>query len=172
MTAPPALPTAASRRRRRRVNLTLVAIGLVVASLFTLITIKAITKPGAEVQLGDEAFRVGEAGVLARRIAADDYPLLFQDLRDRSIDLFVDHDRARPATEGWRAFEAHAPGAPRHCQLQWRSRARLFADPCSGTTYPSDGAGLRAFRVDVRDGIVTVDLRRQISLGRSIWASS
>lgn len=162
MTAPMQLPTAESRRRRRRINLTLIAIGVVLAAVFTLLTVRAVTRPGAQVTLGDDTFRVGEAGPLARRIAADDYPLLFQDLRDKSIDLYVHHERGAEPTSGWHAFEAHAPGAPRHCQLRWDSRTRVFLDPCNDRRYSLDGAGLRSFRVTVRNGIVTVDLRAQI----------
>jgi hypothetical protein len=163
MTAPMQLPTAASRRRRLRLNVTLIAVGLAVAALFTWVTVRAITRPGAQVTLGDDTFRVGQAAPLARRIARDDYPLLFQDLRDKSIDVFVDHDRAAAPTAGWHAFEAHAPGAPRRCQLRWSATDRSFTDPCDGTRYPADGSGLRAFRVVVSHGVVIVDLRRQIS---------
>lgn len=158
MTAPPRLPTAADRRRRRRVAIAVVVVGAVTSTLLALVTIRAMTKPGAQNALGDDTFRVGEAALLARRVAADDYPLLFQDLRSGSFDLFVDHDRRRAPSVGWRAFEAHAPGAPRHCQLRYEG-GRGFVDPCTSVRYPLEGTGLRSFRVVVEKGVVVVDLR-------------
>lgn len=138
--------------------MTVIALGAVTFTLLALVTIRAMTKPGARNALGDDTFRVGEASLLARRIAADDFPLLFQDLRGGSFDLFVDHDRQRPASDGWRSFEAHAPGAPRHCQLRYEGD-RGFVDPCSNERYPVDGTGLRRFKVIVENGVVIVDLR-------------
>ena len=102
---------------------TLIGVGLVVFALFTFVTVRAITKPGAKVTLGDETFRVGDAAALAARIEADDYPLLFQDLRDKSIDLFVHHERGAPPAQGWRAFEAHAP--PRHADASCATTGRV-----------------------------------------------
>ena len=61
-------------------------------------------------------FDVGPAEERARTIARGG-PILFQDLLNRSRDIYVQH----LGDDDWRAFEAHAPGAPRRCFLEWRA---------------------------------------------------
>jgi hypothetical protein len=101
-------------------------------------------------------FDVGPADKRARTIARGG-PILFQDLLNRSRDIYVQH----LGGDDWRAFEAHAPGVPRRCFLQWRAPTREFVDACDGRTFPADGTGLVAYpaRVDARQHVV-VDLRR------------
>jgi hypothetical protein len=130
------------------------------AITLTFAALHIATRPNSDVHLGSATFRVGAAQTLARRIKADDYPLLFQDLRNNSIDIFVDHDRGRPFYRAWRAVEAHAPGAPRACTLNWTGSG--YSDPCSGKTFPADGKGLRTFQVNVVKGVVYVNFRRPI----------
>ncbi len=144
-------------RRRRAVALSVVLIGSL-AVFLTVAAVKVATKPDTDVQLGSDTFRVGSARPLERRIRTDQFPLLFQDLRGKSIDVFVDHQRGRPFYEGWRAIEAHAPGAPRACQLEWNGSG--YTDPCDGETYPSTGEGLRRFEAKVVSGAVIIDFRR------------
>ncbi len=100
-------------------------------------------------------FDVGPAESRARTIA-EGGPILFQDLLNRSRDIYVQH----LGGDDWRAFEAHAPGAPRRCFLEWQAASRQFVDACDGKVYPADGTGLVAYpaRVDERDHVV-VDLR-------------
>lgn len=156
-TGPPArLLTRAERNRRRRA----VAAGVVIlgsfAVLLTVLALRVATQPDAEVRLGSSTFKVGRASTLARRIEADDYPLLFQDLRNKSIDLYLNHVGRNHLT-GWRAIQAHAPDAPRTCQLEWLGDE--FRDPCDDARYPADGKGLRQFQVNVVDGEVFVNFR-------------
>ena len=101
-------------------------------------------------------FDVGPAEQRARTVERGG-PILFQDLLDRSRDIYVQH----LGGDDWRAFEAHSPGAPRRCFLEWRPSPREFVDPCDGRTYPADGTGLLTYpaRVDDRKHVV-VDLRR------------
>jgi hypothetical protein len=101
-------------------------------------------------------FDVGPAEQRARTIARGG-PILFQDLVNRSRDIYVQH----LGGDDWRAFEAHAPGAPRQCFLEWRAATREFADGCDGRSFPADGTGLVSYpvRVDAR-GHVVVDLRQ------------
>jgi hypothetical protein len=131
------------------------------AIFLTWFTLRSATKPDSNVHLGSDTFRVGAAKSLERRIRADGFPLLFQDLRNKSIDIYVDHQDGKPFYEGWRAFEAHAPGAPRRCQLQFA--ADEYRDPCDGKTYPATGQGLRRFEANVVKGFVVVDLRKRVS---------
>ena len=143
-------------RRRRAVALSVVIIGSF-AVFLTLLMLQLSTRPDSNINLGSDTFRVGSARSLERRIRADDFPLLFQDLRDKSIDVFVDHHRGKPFYEGWRAIEAHAPGAKRTCQLEWTGSG--YEDPCSGKTYPASGKGLRRFEAKVVKGFVVVNFR-------------
>ena len=129
------------------------------AVLLTVLALRIASKPNADVNLGDDTFRVGNAVTLARRIRADDYPLLFQDLRDKSIDIYVDHQRGKDSQHGWRAVEAHGRTSPRTCQLEWNGSG--YQDPCDGTTYPADGTGLRRFQVAVVQNQIIVNFRRQ-----------
>ena len=100
-------------------------------------------------------FDVGPAESRARTIAKGG-PILFQDLLDNSRDIYVQH----LGGDDWRAFEAHAPGAPRRCFLEWRAGTREFVDGCDGRAYPADGTGLTSYpaQVDERKHVV-VDLR-------------
>lgn len=161
MTDAPAGPPVRLLTRRQR-NRRRLAVGLGVsvlggfAVLLTVMALRVATQPDADVKLGSTTFEVGRAATLARRIQADDYPLLFQDLRNQSLDLFVQHV-GRSHLTGWRAFQAHAPTAPRICQLEWTGTE--FRDPCNDQRYPADGEGLRQFQVNVVDGVVFVNFR-------------
>ena len=133
-------------------------LAVVTAALLVVFVVRLASTGDAEANLGDPVLELGRADSLARAIERDRTPLVFQDLLQRSRDLFVQHEGADPAT-GWRAFEAHAPDQPRTCQLRWDADARRFADPCTGATYPPDGAGLTQYRTEVRDNRLVVDLR-------------
>lgn len=155
---PVRLLTRAERlRRRRSVALAVVTFGSL-AVILTVLTLQVVTRPDAEVNLGGDTFKVGGARTLERRIRADGFPLLFQDLQDKTIDVFVDHQRGKAFHQGWRAIEAHAPGAPRECQLDWTGAG--YKDPCTGKTFPPSGKGLRRFKTTVIDGVVTVDFTK------------
>jgi hypothetical protein len=146
-------------RRRRAVALSVVIFGSAVVFL-TVVTLNLVTNPDTDVQLGSDTFNVGPARTLERRIRTDDFPLLFQDLRGKSIDIWVDHQRGKPFYEAWRAIEAHAPGAPRTCQIEWNGNG--FTDPCDGRTYPPSGEGLRRFEARVVQGQVIINFRRTV----------
>jgi hypothetical protein len=147
-------------RRRRAVALSVVIIGSF-AIFLTWFTLHSATNPESDAHLGSDTFRVGGAKSLKARIEADGFPLLFQDLRNNSIDIYVDHQKGKPFYEGWRAFEAHAPGASRRCQLEWTGRE--YKDPCTDETYPANGQGLRRYEAKVVKGFVVVDLRKRVS---------
>jgi len=149
------------RGRRRSTGLLLTALlGVLVAVLLVVFAVRFANKPGGKLHgaFGGGPYDVGRASVLARPIAKAG-PILLQDLLSHQRDLYVQHLGTDPA-KGWSAFEAHAPGAPRRCQVRWDETQAVFRDPCDGRTYPADGAGLTAYptTVDIR-GHVTVDLR-------------
>jgi hypothetical protein len=124
------------------------------AGILVFLVVLALTGSRSSEQTETATFEVGSAKRLATTVARDG-PLLFQDLLNRSRDIYVQH----LGGEDWRAFEAHAPGAPRRCVLRWERDERRFVDPCDGRAYPADGSGLTAYptRVD-RRGALIVDL--------------
>lgn len=132
----------------------LTGLGGVVAGILIFLVVLAIAGPRSAQQSAKASFKVGPAKRLAPEIARGG-PLLFQDLLNRSRDIYVQH----LGGDDWRAFEAHAPGAPRSCFLRWRPEDRQFLDPCDGRTYPADGTGLTSYRTQVdKQGVVVVDL--------------
>lgn len=162
-TGPPVqLLSRADRRRRRRAAAILIAIVSALAIGLFVAALNVATSGNEDVQLGSTTFEVGRASLLAKRIAADDFPLLFQDLQDNSKDIYLVH-LGKTHLTGWRAIEAHAPGAARRCQLEWRGDD--FRDPCDNTRYPADGTGLRRFQVNVVKGVVFVNFRQPIEPG-------
>lgn len=134
------------------------AVALIGITMFV-VALRVATRPGVDVNLGSATFKVGNAKALIKSIERDRYPLLFQDLRNKSIDVFVAHDADEPdPLKGWRAIEAHAPDRARTCQLDWTGAG--YQDPCDGTTYPANGEGLRQFKVTVVNGVIYVDFRQ------------
>lgn len=160
MTTPAGPPirllTHSERKKRRRTIVAAVVIGSSFAITLTFLALSIATRPNANVNLGSGAFRVGFAYNLNKRINRDHYPLLFQDLRNKEIDVFVSHT-GKDFLTGWHAIEAHAPDAPRTCQLAWNGTA--YRDPCNGAVYPASGTGLRRFQVNVVDGVIYVNFR-------------
>jgi hypothetical protein len=81
----------------------------------------------------------------------------------RQKDIYLQHQGADPA-KGWLAFDAHTPGQPRSCVLQWTPASSRFRDPCTTTMYPADGAGLPHYATSVNTAErVIVDLNTTVS---------
>jgi hypothetical protein len=143
------------------------ALAVIGAVVVLLIVLQLARNPNVKNQLGAAVFTVGKADDLYHQIVTPGPdgrkgPLLFQALvRDR--DIYVQHLGPEPLT-GWLAFEAHAPGTPRSCVLQWIDAQSDFHDPCGGRTYPADGTGLIHFRTTVVKDTnrVVVDLRQPL----------
>ena len=139
----------------------LTGVGGVLAGVLVFLVVLDIAGPRSAKQSANASFKVGPAKRLAPEIARDG-PLLFQDLLNHSRDIYVQHLDG----EDWRAFEAHAPGAPRRCVLRWRPEDRQFLDPCDGRTYPANGTGLTSYRTQVDEqGVVVVDLGTPVTAG-------
>jgi hypothetical protein len=132
----------------------LTAVGGVLAGVLIFLVVLALAGPRSAKQSQKATFRVGSAKRLAPEVDRNG-PLLFQDLLNRSRDIYVQH----VSGNDWRAFEAHAPGEPRSCVLRWRATDRRFVDSCSPQTFPAEGTGLTTFatRVD-KNGTLIVDL--------------
>jgi hypothetical protein len=129
--------------------------GVLVGVLVFVGVLSLVGSGKAKSHLGQDRFVVGKASAL-QRVVAKQGPLLFADLAGGSRDIYVQY-----LDKEWHAFEAHAPGAPRRCQLQWQKATADFRDPCTPATYPADGQGLRSYLVAVdRKGRLIVDLRQ------------
>lgn len=144
----------APQRRRRLAVIAGMTLGGAVA--LVILVVRLAASPDVTANLGSDTFEVGRADNLARAIERDRFPLLFQDLRNGDLDIYVHHTGTN-IDEGWVAVEARTDS--RRCRVEWVAARQRFRDECSGRTYPPDGAGLRRFAVDVEDGFVTVDLR-------------
>lgn len=145
-------PTA--RKPPSAATLVLTGVGGVAAGVVIFLLVLSLTRSRSVEQAADARFRVGSAERLAEVVARDG-PLLFQDLLNRSRDIYVQH----LGGDDWRAFDARPPGAPRRCVLEWRHADRTFVDPCEGRTFPADGSGLASYPTEVDGGRVYVDLR-------------
>jgi hypothetical protein len=136
--------------------LAVIAAGLLIAFVIHLSHAK-----GGKVQIGETEFRIP---IKVTRLVndADKQPLFFADARGRNLDIYVSHLGTNPLY-GWQAFEAHAPGAGRSCDVQWQAGPRTFRDPCTGTIFPEDGTGLVHYpvRIDGSDHLI-VDFQRNI----------
>ncbi len=132
----------------------LTGLGGVTAGVLLFMLVLAVTGPRSTRQSTQATFKVGSAKSLAKTVEREG-PLLFQDLLNRSRDIFVNH----LGGDDWRAFEAHAPSAPRRCTLRWRPESKDFVDPCDGRSFPADGSGLISYPTHVtNDGLLVVDL--------------
>ena len=130
--------------------------GVVVAVVLFAVVLAVARSGRAQSNLGPPVFVVGPASRLAQTVERTG-PLLFPDPLNRGRDVYVQH------LEGsdWKAFAARAPGASRRCSLRWDQGQARFVDPCSGDTWPADGAGLTAYPARVDDeGQLVVDLRQ------------
>jgi hypothetical protein len=145
---------------RRGTSLVLIGLLAVLTAVLVIVFVLRLARsPNAKVNLGAQEFEVGKGATFAKPIA-EKGPLLFQALRGGQLDLFVQHLGDDPA-HGWLAFEAHAPGEPRRCQLRWQPATADFTDPCGPRRYPANGDGLNHYlvRVDAK-GNVIVNLRQ------------
>ena len=136
-------------------------LALLTAVLIVVFVLRLARSPEAKVQLGTDTFVLGPAAHLAP--SATQAPLLFQALRGKDLDIYVQHLGTDPI-HGWLAFEAHRPGGPPSCTLRWQPQTRTFVDPCDHRTYPADGQGLNQYRVII-DSKTAVSVDLQASTG-------
>ncbi|MBV8691512.1 MAG: hypothetical protein JOZ37_13100 [Actinobacteria bacterium] len=142
---------------RRQGIVVTAALLLAAAVLLFVFALRLTSKPGTKVHLGESTFKIRRADRFADEIAKHG-PLLFQDLLNKSRDIYVQH-QGRDDKAGWSAFLAHPENERRTCQIVWRQKSHDFRDPCSKQIYPGDGAGLPHYKVTVADnGDLTVDL--------------
>ena len=162
-TGPPSYPRVRNPRRTRSIVVASIT-GVFLTALLLLFVVRFASERPDDVNLGDKRFILGRADVFAERIDEQGAPILFKDpLTSRpGRELYVQH-LDEDVEEGWLAIEAYGPGPKRlACILVWEAEDARFRDPCSDTTYPADGDGLKTYPVDVDErGAVVIDLRNR-----------
>ena len=129
------------------VTTALVALAAVLLVVFVLL-LSSSNK--TKTQIGDTTFPVGPAKTLARHT-----PVLFQDLRGKRLDVWVNHTGA-DANTGWVTFLAHTLES-RACAVRYQPRSTTFTD-CHKKAYPADGGDLPHYKTSVDSkGRVVVD---------------
>jgi len=117
--------------------------------------------PGkVESNLGEDTFNMGSAKDRAKEVS-ERGPLLFPGLIAADQGYIVVNHAGTDELAGWKAFAAVPPGSTIECAVQWHTDAQQFQDPCTGTAYPPDGAGLTAYKVQISpDRELVIDLGR------------
>ena len=107
--------------------------------------------------LGDTEFGSINADNIAAEIA-ENGPILWPDVGNGDRDIWLQHSGESPA-DGWTAFDARNAGVGRECNVMWSATNREFADPCTGTVFPSTGEGLPQIPVfiDVRELVIDIN---------------
>ena len=131
----------------------------VVIGLVVLGSLAVLSSRGTVKLQGDPVFDAGRTDSQAPAIARDG-PILLGDVAGGDRDVYLQH-LGTDEDRGWLAFDTRPPGAPRNCAVRWVAEDEAFVDPCSDRRYPPNGEGLRQYPVDVRDGRLAVDLRRE-----------
>jgi hypothetical protein len=135
-----------------------VAAGGVLAGLLLFFGVMQVIGSGDARSARTERFELGRADALADTVARRG-PLLLPDPLGRGRDVWVQH----LGGSDWRTFDAHPPGAPSRCVVEWEAARRVFVDRCSGREHPADGVGLVTFPTEVNeDGRVVIDLRSPV----------
>ncbi len=127
-------------------------LAVIAAGLLVVFVVHLSQQKGGKVQIGETEFRI-PIKVTTLVKDADKAPLLFQDARGKSLDVYVSHLGTDPL-QGWQAFEAHTAGVGPSCDVRWQPPT--FRDPCTGTTFPENGAGLLHYpvRIDTSDHLI------------------
>jgi len=110
--------------------------------------------------LGEDTFNMGPAKDRAQEVA-ERGPLLFPGLIAADEGYIVVNHIGTDELAGWKAFAAVPPGSGIECAVLWQAGAQQFQDPCTRASYPADGKGLTAYRVEISpDRELVIDLGR------------
>jgi hypothetical protein len=134
-------------------------VAIVIAAVLLALVVRVAARNPDVANLGARTLAF-QADRLSKEIA-ERGPVIFKDPLQRGSadnDLFVQHVGTDP-DKGWVAVRAYAGEAKTECLLRWQQDANEFRDPCTGTAYPAEGTGLRAYSVSVAEGVVRVSIR-------------
>jgi hypothetical protein len=140
-------------------NTLLLGLGAVALAIGLLLLVLWVAGEGGEVEvrIGDDTFDAGDADRISAEIA-DRGPILYSDVGGGTRDIILQHLGDDPE-EGWYAFDARQPGAPRDCFLQWRPGSRDFVALCDPTVVVDErGTGQPQYEVRIENGDVIVDI--------------
>jgi len=149
-------------RPRRARNGTAIATGAAVALVIAIaigVTLVELSRSGSvKNQLGTPTFLAGRTRDYAPQIASQG-PLLLPDPLGGARTVYLQHLGSDPAT-GWVTIVAVPPGEAAKCVVRWEQSDHRFRDPCTGHSYPPDGAGLTRYpAVALASGRIRIDLR-------------
>jgi len=159
---PRATPAPASYRppprRKGTAFVTVAALGVVAAVIVALSLIELSSNGSVKNQLGSPTFLAGRAQDYAPLVTRSG-PILLPDPLGKSRNVYLQHLGPDPSL-GWVTILAVPAGEPDHCVVTWEQSSLLFRDPCTGRTYPPDGAGLVRYPTTVLPSRrIQVDLR-------------
>jgi hypothetical protein len=143
---------------RSRMVILSAAAGVVVAVVLFAGIVSLVGSGKAKSKLGSNVFKIGNAKDQAA-IVERNGPLLFADPLEKGRDIYVNH----VGPNQWVAVEVHPPGESKSCTVKWNGRSHTFHDPCSGSDYPADGAGLVRYKASIdSSGNLVVDLHQPL----------
>jgi hypothetical protein len=132
---------------------TLIAVGGIALAVVLGVVVLFAGSTGSTKITGSSAeFDAGSTSVLAKRVADEGVPILFQDPARFTRPIWLQH-LGSDDSSGWLAFDAAVAG----CATTWDAAARQFID-CAGRRYAADGAGLGTYFVKVDKDHVIVNL--------------
>ncbi len=156
-----------SRKRTGTGFATGAAAALVVAVIIVVTLVELARSGSVKSHLGASTLNVGRADDLAVQVA-ETGPLLLPDLTGSTRPIWLQHLGGDPKL-GWVGIQALNPGEKRTCVLAWQQADRTFRDPCTGVTYPADGAGLVRYPVTVLPSKrISLDLRTPLQQGATV----
>ena len=155
-------------RRNARMQTTTLIISVVALAAAVVLVVLALRAAGTNnapqtINPSNERFVVGDAEERARSIRKDG-PILFSDVsgNGQNHPVYLLHD-GEDAHLNWTIVEAHPPGSPPNCFINWSKERNLFTS-CDERTFPADGSGLPHYAWEVStDGELSIDLRKTVS---------
>jgi hypothetical protein len=141
------------RRSQSTVRGLILGIVAVVIGIGLVLAVSVFASRSDLKNLGDQVFKAGEAKSKAEKIA-EDGPLLFSDPSGgKDLDVYLQHVDGK-----WFTIAA----GDRDCTLRWSKEDERFIEPCTGDTFPADGAGRTRYRTVEKDGELLVDFTETV----------